>query len=238
MPAPLTYVVVVLVVLGTVLWVAELRWSRATGAMRGRLAAGARPPSVSVYHERELDGLPDPVARYFRAVLKDGQRIITHARVTWSGEFNMGRPGADKWAAFTAVQDFVPGAPGMVWDARIRMAPGVAVRVRDGFVDGAGSMLGAVLALATVVDKHGTPEMARGSLQRCMAEAAWLPTALLPSQGVTWSPIDETRALATLRAGEVTASVEFRFGEDGLMTSMFVPDRLYDDGKSTPAHYP
>jgi hypothetical protein len=35
--------------------------------------------------------------------------------------------------------------------------------------------------------------------------------------------------LATITAGATTASVEYRFGTDGLVESMFVPDRLFDD---------
>jgi len=229
-------VAVVALVLGVAaLGVAALRWKSVADGMRARLKAGARPSPVGAYSENELDGLPGPVARYFRVALKDGQPIIAHARVTWAGEFNMGQPGADRWAPFTAVQDFSPMAPGMLWDARIRVAPGVTVRVRDGFVEGTGSMHGAVLGLITVVDKAGTPDMAAASLQRYLGEAPWLPTALLPSQGVSWTAIDETRARATITGGGTTASVEFRFGPDGLIASVFVPDRLYDDGKSPPA---
>jgi hypothetical protein len=143
---------------------AGLRWKSATSAMRARLRATARPVPVDTYSARELDGLPAPVARYFRTALNDGHPIITHARISWAGEFNMGQPGADKWARFTAVQDFAPSAPGMVWDARIRMAPGAtSVRLRDAFVDGAGSMHGALMGLVTVVDKGGTPDMAAAS---------------------------------------------------------------------------
>jgi hypothetical protein len=228
-----------LVLLGlAALALAGLRWKTATDAMRTRLRAGARPAAVAVYSERELEGLPAPVARYFRTALKEGQSIITHAHITWDGHFNMGRPGADQWATFSAAQDFAPGAPGMVWDARIRMAPGVSVRVRDGFVDGAGSMHGAVLGLVTVVDKAGTPDMATASLQRYLGEATWLPTALLPSQGVSWSPVDGARAVATLTAGGTTTSAEYRFGADGLVESVFVTGRLYDDGKNPPSTHP
>lgn len=218
--------------------VAGLRWKSVTDGMRARLEAGARPTPVASYSERELEGLPPPVARYFRVALRDGQGIISHARVTWSGEFNMGAPGADRWAPFTAVQDFAPMAPGMVWDARIRMAPGVSVRVRDGFVEGEGSMHGAVLGLITVVDKAGTPDMASAALQRYLGEAVWLPTALLPSQGVAWTAIDQSRARASITGGGTAASVEFRFGADGLVESVFVPDRLYDDGKNPPSAHP
>jgi hypothetical protein len=221
-----------------VLGMAATRWRTATDAMRVRLRGTARPQPATAFTERELDTVPAPVARYFRAALKDGQPMVTHARITWAGEFNSGQPGADSWAPFTAVQDFAPTAPGMVWDARIRMAPGVSVRVRDGFVDGVGSMYGAVLGLITVVDKSGTPEMATASLQRYLAEAAWLPTALLPSQGVSWTAIDDSRALSTITGGATTTSVEFRFGADGLAESIFVPGRLFDDGKNPPSVHP
>ncbi|MCC7033735.1 MAG: hypothetical protein IT179_12985 [Acidobacteria bacterium] len=232
-------IAVAAVVLGVAaLGVAHLRWTSVTDGMRARLRAAARPGPAATFHEHELEGLPLPVARYFRVALKEGQPVIAHARVTWAGEFNMGQPGSDRWAPFTAVQDFSPMAPGLVWDARIRIAPGVAVRVRDGFVEGEGSMHGAVLGLVTVVDKAGSPDMAAAALQRYLGEAVWLPTSLLPSQGVTWTAIDESRARATISGGETTSSVEFRFGADGLVASVFVPDRLYDDGRNPPSAHP
>jgi hypothetical protein len=213
--------------------VATLRWNGDTRELRTHLFE-ADPTALAPFDPRELAAAPAPVARYFARVLTPGQRLIARARIEWAGEFNMGRPGADKWTRFTAVQDFLPSGPGMLWDARIAMAPGVPVRVRDALVGGVGSMQGAVFGLVPVVDKAGTPELAAASLQRYLAEATWLPTALLPSQGVHWSAIDDHRARATLRAGQTTASVEFRFTDDDLISSMYVPDRLFDDGR-TPA---
>ena len=55
------------------------RWAEATRTLAGRLEAARLPPTASVYDVRELEGLPAPVQRYFLAVLKDGQRIITAA---------------------------------------------------------------------------------------------------------------------------------------------------------------
>ena len=49
-------------------------------------------------------------------------------------------------------------------------------------------------------------QMAQASLQRYFAEARWVPTALLPSERVVWTTIDDSRALATLGAGQVSAS--------------------------------
>lgn len=222
----------------TALGVAALRWRTATEDLRAQLRAMAQPPAASVYSARDVESLPAPVRRYFAVALSEGQPLATHAGITWEGEFNMGRPGADRWAPFTAVQDVVPGAPGMVWDARIAMPPALTVRVRDAFVDGQGSMRGAVLGVVTVVNQSGTRAMAVASLQRYLAEAPWYPTALLPASGVGWTAIDDTRALATISVGAVRASVEFRFGADGLPASVFVPDRLYDDGRTPPTAHP
>jgi hypothetical protein len=215
-----------------VLGVARLRWDAGTRALRARLAAGATGPALAPFTERDLEGVPAPVARYFAASLRPGQPLVRHARLTWRGEFNLGEPGQDKWVPFEAEQWFVPPSPGFVWDARMRMAPGLDVFVRDAFVDGRGSMLGRAVGLWTVVDAQGSPEIATAALQRYLGEAVWFPTALLPRQGVRWEPLDDRRARATLTAGRVTATLEFRFGEDGLVASVFTPARSFDDGKS------
>jgi len=215
----------------------ERRWQAATDRVLAALRSQEAPRSAA-YSEADLAELPPPVARYFRRVMREGQPIITHARITWDGQFNMGRPGSDNWRPFTAVQEFVPGAPGFVWNARISMLPGLPVFVRDSFVGGRGSMRGAVWGLISVVNSEGTPTLASGALQRYLGEAAWLPTALLPRQGVSWTAIDDTRAKATLTAGGTTVSLEFRFDAEGRNVSVFAPDRFYDDGKSEPVARP
>ena len=112
---------------------------------------------------------------------------------------------------------------------------GLIVRVRDSFVDDNGSMFGAILGIVPVVNVRGTPSIAMAALQRYLAESMWFPTVLLPSQGVSWTTVNDRAARATLRSGSIAASVEFRFGADGLIESVFVPDRMYDDGRSEPA---
>ncbi len=220
-------------------WFGATRWRRKTGALRAALDAVAWPDRPTAYDAKsELAGLPAPVARYFGAVMRDGQPMARHATIAWRGEFNLGKPGKDNWKRFTAEQWFSPAAPGFVWNARLAMAPGVAVYVRDALVGGVGSMHGAVLGLVPVVDSEGRSAIAVAALQRYLGEAAWFPTALLPSQGVSWTAIADDRALATIAAGDVAASAEFRFGPDGLIESVFVPDRLFDNGKEPPAPRP
>lgn len=225
-------------VLASALWAGQRRWNGATSAFRASLFATVRPTRVPVYSAKELDGLPPPVARYLRQVLRDGQPLIRRARIEWRGEFNMGQPGADNWKPLEATQDYVIDPPGFVWDARIAMAPAIPVLVRDMFLAGRGSMRGKAAGLITVVDAAQTPQLSTAALQRHLGEAIWFPTALLPSQGVRWETIDESRSRATFSAGDTTASVEFHFGADGLVDAALVADRLFDNGKSPPVPQP
>ena len=75
--------------------------------------------------------------------------------------------------------------------------------MRDAYVAGEGLLYAAPLGLFTVMDVSGQPGVAEGELMRFFAEAAWYPTALLPSQGVRWEAMDDRTARATLADGEL-----------------------------------
>lgn len=55
---------------------------------------------------------------------------------------------------------------------------------------------------------------------RFLAEAAWYPTALLPSQGVRWGTVDDSSARATLADGELCVTLLFTFNEQGLIDTV------------------
>jgi hypothetical protein len=222
------------VIVALALWAGRRRWNGATSEFNASLRATSKPARMPVYSEKELEGLPVPVARYLRQVLRNGQPMIRRARIDWRGEFNMGQPGADNWKPLQATQEYVVDPPGFVWDARVAMATALPVLVRDMFLAGQGSMRGKIAGWITVIDAAQTPQLSMAALQRHLGEAIWFPTALLPSQGVRWEPIDDSRSRATLSSGGVTASVEFHFGADGLVDAAIVPDRLFDSGKSPP----
>lgn len=223
---------------GVTVWLGAGRWQTESARVVETLRAHESGDGAAPFRHADLAGLPAPVVRYFEHVLREGQPMITSAAITWEGEFNMGTPGKDNWRRFTATQEFVPGAPGFVWNARIALRPGVPVFVRDSYVDGRGSMRGAVWGLIPVVTVEGTPTLASSALQRYLGEAAWFPTALLPRSGVTWTAIDDTRARATLTVGATTAALEFHFDAQGRNVAVFAPDRFYDDGKQPPVARP
>ena len=194
--------------------VATLRWRRATERALARLdflALGGENVPRLPFSREHIAGLPGPVARYFDFALTPGRPLVRRAHIRWAGEFFTG----SKWNPFTAEQHFSARPPGFVWDADIRMMPMLPVRVRDGYVAGEGAMLGKLAGLVSLVDQRGTPELAASALIRYLAEAVWFPTALLPNEGVSWTPVDDRTARASLTDGLTTVSVDFHFGERG-----------------------
>lgn len=173
----------------------------------------------------EVAGLPAPVRRYFDRALAEGQRRIAAARVAQEGSFLV-RPPAF-WRPFRATQRFTARPPGFEWTARIHLFPGAGIAVRDGFHEGAGFMRATLFGFELAA-AAGTPEIAAASLQRYLAEAVLTPTALLPHEGVAWEPIDDSSARARLTAGTTTVSLDFRFGADGLVESVYTPARMRD----------
>ena len=182
------------------------------------------PVSPARVDFRELGPLPPPVQRYFRTVLRDGGPMITAVRVTHEGTFNMGETD-DNWKPFTSDQLVITRRPGFDWDARVRFAPGLTIRVRDAYVAGEGILYAAPLGLFPVVDIRGGGEIAVGEAMRYLAEAAWYPTALLPSQGVTWTAVDTCSARATMTDGELSVTLLFSFDERGTIAAVRADSR-------------
>jgi len=70
------------------------RWADSIRTHTGRLESARvdgrdRLPCPARYDAHELDGLPAPVQRYFRAVLTDGQAVIAAATIELAGTINM-----------------------------------------------------------------------------------------------------------------------------------------------------
>lgn len=204
------------------------RWSRRTRSLIARLddaarASGARGGRVDL---RRTDALPEPVRRYLRTVLRDGQPLIGAADFAHEGEFDLGG-ASPRWRRFVSRQRMSAPRPGFVWDARIDALPGVPLRVHDAYVDGAGELRASLLGLATLAAQRGSPGIAQGELMRFAAEAPMVPTALLPGEGVRWRALDgdEHAAELTLSDGDVSATLRFGFSADGLVETVYAPAR-------------
>ena len=216
--------VLVAVALAAMVGYGNARWNAGTTQLLNRLDAAQIKTTPQFYNAKELESLPAPVKRYFEAVLKDGQPIITAATVQHRGTFNMGET-TDNWKPFTSTQRVITRRPGFDWDARVMPFPGVAAHIHDAYIAGTGLLKVAVFGLIPVADLPESTDLSRGEFIRFWVEAAWYPTALLPSQGVVWQAVDAQLALATFTDAGITLTLLFGFSADGLIDTVRAESR-------------
>ena len=156
----------------------------------------------------DLQGLPGPVASYFRAAVSPGAPLAMSARIRMRGRIKIGR-----WVPFTARQVISPHV-GFVWAAR---AAGI-VTGSDRFVDGHGEMDWRLFGLIRVMQGSG-PDVSRSAAGRAAAEAVWVPTSLLPGFGVEWSAEGDDRISARYQIAGYPVRVDFSTTSEGLIRS-------------------
>lgn len=225
--------ILVVVCIGLATIYGKFRWQSDTDRLRAKLTNGRRTIKPQIYEQKELEGLPAPVQRFFRTVIKDGQAIVSAVKLSQQGLFNLNET-EDKWSPFTATQLVITQRPGFDWDARIQMTPGLNAFVHDTYLLEFGSLHASLLGLFTLAKMHGAPENNQGELLRFFAEATWYPTALLPSQGVRWDAIDDTSARGTLTDGATTVSLVFQFNAQGAIDTIRAEARYRDKATAMP----
>lgn len=202
--------------IASVVTLGSIRLDRRTDRRVDDLLAAAEPVSTGRLEEFDRSGLPAPVRRYFEAVLDDDGTHVQSARLEQQGEFRLGgRSGS--WQPMAATQHYTVEPPGFLWDAEIAVAPLLSARVVDAYESGQGSLRAVVGSLVPVADVSPSPALNEGELLRYLAEAVWLPTALLPEAGVDWEAVDAHAARATIEDGGSTASLVFQFDDEGLV---------------------
>lgn len=222
---PIVFLTGLAVSVALVLYAGSWRWQKLTDRRQATLAEAGAPLVTTRYDPAELAELPTPVQGYFHRVLTPGQPIITAVELEHRGRFNLG-PITERWRPFHSLQHVVTGRPGFLWDARIRVVPGMRIHVHDAYLTGEGLLQASLFGLIPLAESRGGEAFARAELMRFLAEAPWYPTALLPSQGVRWTAVDEGRAEATLEDGGVAATLRFAFGANGLIESVRADARL------------
>ena len=177
------------------------------------------PPEM-VFSGEEFDGLPDPVRRYFEASIAPGTPLWTGVRLQMRGKILVGR-----WLPFRARQILNPHV-GFIWAARVA---GV-ISGSDRYLDGAGAMDWKLAGMLTVAHAKGT-NVSASAASRAGAEGIWIPTALLPRFGVTWSAHDEAHITARHRVGSTSVDINFTLDPEGRLRSVVI-DRWGDPDES------
>ena len=171
-------------------WVVGRAVRRAVANLFAPAPAAAVAVAARVYQPAQLAGLPDPVQRYFRRVLRPGQPYLRYARLRHDGQFKAGLDQA--WRPIIGEQYFRAEPPGFLWRGTTTWFTAC-----DQYVAGRGALTVWLLSALPIVRARG-PIYDQGDLVRWLAESVWFPTSLLPGAGARWTPVDDHSATLTL----------------------------------------
>lgn len=170
----------------------------------------ALPGAPGGFTDAELDGLPEPVRRYFRTAMAPGAPLAQAARVEMRGRLRFG----NRWIPFRAREVLAPHR-GFVWTARVA---GV-ITGSDRYLRGRGGLDWRFLGVVSVMRASG-PDVDRSAAARGGGEAAWVPSALLPRWGVAWSAADDAHLSARYCVDDVELAVRYRTNGGGRIRSL------------------
>ncbi len=143
--------------------------------------------STRRYNKTELEGLPEPIQRYFIHTLKDGQPYIRYARIKHDGQFKADLHKG--WMKIVGEQYATTKKPGFIWKGTTQLFV-----ARDMYIADKGRLIVSLLSLINIVDARGKEKYDIGELLRWLGESILYPTNFLPSQRLQWLPIDSNTA--------------------------------------------
>ena len=171
------------------------------------LFANSTNISDKKYSISQLENLPEPVQRYFKYVLKDGQPYISSVRLTHNGFFKTDLK--KDFIKISGEQYFTAQKPQFIWKGTTSM-----FTARDYFIDDKGGLIATLLNVYNVVDAKGS-NFDEGELQRWMAESVWFPTNFLPSEYLKWTAIDANSAKLSFHYNTTAFDFIVRFNRIG-----------------------
>jgi hypothetical protein len=168
--------------------------------------------SANKFSYQQLADLPEPVQRYFRYALKEGQPYISFARIKHGGQF---KTGLDKdWINIDGEQYATTEKPGFIWKGVTSMFV-----ARDMFIGDKGRLVVSIFSLYNVVNAKGS-QYDQGELLRWLGESILYPTNLLLSNRLQWFPIDSDSAKLTFDYNGLSLFFIIGFNEIGEITQM------------------
>lgn len=202
---------IVIGLFGVLVSIASYRMRRMVSLEKQEILNAARADDLYVAEEAVRD-LPFPVYKWMHKTGVIGKSVIGSVYVKQKALMKM-KAGDMAWKKAEAEQYTTMNVPAFIWTVKMDMGPLVKIRGRDKFVDGKGEMLIKLNSIINVVKEKGE-RMDEGTLQRFLGEIVWYPSMAL-SPFITWEPIDELSAKATMNYNGTSGSGTFHFNEEG-----------------------
>jgi hypothetical protein len=158
---------------------------------------GHPAPPRGRFDPAQVAGLPEIAQRYFLHAVAPGTPLYSTAEVEMQGLFLLGDKRKYQTYEMSARQALRPPDQ-FVWIPRLRSGP-LVIRGSDALVDGRAWTRFWMLGLLPVADDRSSPDLVRSAQFRAAVEGAlWLPTSLLPENGVEWRQAGPDQATVTL----------------------------------------
>lgn len=190
------------------------------------LFANSGKISDKVFTYDQIKSLPDPVQRYFKYALKEGQEYISYVRLKQDGLFRMNENS--KWIPIIAEQYFTTQNPAFLWYCKIKPLPFFWITGKDSYFQNEGNLIIKLLSIITVVNLKGE-ECDQSEFIRYIAESVWFPTALLPNEFLNWEPIDSETARVIINYRGYNLSFIFYFNAKGQIIKLTTEDRFMEE---------
>lgn len=191
-----------------------------------------QPPKI--IDEEVLIGLPIIIQKWLANSGILGKQTISNVYLAQELKLKM-KPEQSDWYSGRAEQYFTIEPPAFNWSVQMEISPALNVAGRDRFEDGKGEMIIKLLSLIPVAKAKNDQKVNQATLQRYMAEIVWFPSAAL-SQYITWEPIDDFSARATMEYKGTKGSGDFHFDSDGNFKK-FVAMRYKDANAIKPVEW-
>jgi hypothetical protein len=169
----------------------------------------AAQPTGAIFTPDFIADLPEPVQRYFLHAIAPGTPLATSVKLTMQGSIRLGADQA--WLPLQAEE--MLSKKGFVWKATAGQGV-MSMRGADYFSNGQGRMRFALWGLIPVVNVSN-PDVHRSALGRWAGECFWLPSVLLPQQGVTWTALDEHTLQALVKFTDPPVTLTFVIDPQG-----------------------
>lgn len=165
--------------------------------------------------EEDVMHLPAPVQRWITSTGIIGKPAIRSGYVKQTAFIKM-KPDQETWYSANAIQYSVTEPPAFIWKVELDMMPVIKIKGRDKFIGGKGEMLIKMNSLINIVNEKGE-KLDEGTIQRFLGELVWFPSLAL-SPHITWEPIDEFSAQATMHYRGTSGDGTFYFDDEGNFT--------------------
>lgn len=195
--------------------------SRFKGDVRRLFEQTGSLPDRNFSYE-QLEGLPEPVRRYFLNVMKAGQPYIRYVRLKHGGWFKTGKDR--KKMNIEGEQYFTTSKPGFVWKGKTSL-----FSAWDMYLNDKGRLVVSLFGLIRIVNEKG-PEVNQAELLRWLGESVWFPTNLLPRENLHWSSIDDSHARLTFEYKGLSIYYRVTFNDNNEIVKLETERYMGDEG--------